>query len=802
MPNIADESGTVLSTSEEVGARWSRHFEAVHNPKVSITAVFPPAPKKMDDDSHILARPPTFEEVESVIKHLRSRKAAGGDAIAPELLKMGGPHLCRWVHELLLLCWEEEQVPQDWQDAVLVPLFKKKDPKLCDNYRGISLLSVVGKALATILLRRIISVVDSMLMEAQGGFRCGRGTVDQMFALRQAMERARDFYVKLCAAFIDISKAYDSVNREALWQVLPHYGIPLKLVRMVQALYHDPHAAVRTGDQLSPPFDVRCGVRQGCPLSSLLFNIFLDWVIRRALSEHKGGIPMVYKVTKQMDSWSGLQGGKSFTLRDLLYADDMAFLGTDAEVDTGLQLLDTEFTRHGLTISVSKTKILQVSSESRTIMERRKTKTYPTNLEFKCSSCEATFRNKAGLSSHERMHQRPRKAPTASTTEDSSSTEASAPLRCDMCGKEFPLKAMLTGHKKVCTGKPVGTCPICYIPFYTLKDHRLHRCKQAQNTVSEFLCPKCGVTMMMEGALEHLCICEVDRKYCPKCQTHFDKVLRCREHVCTASLPPMQCPGCRMGHTTISQLVKHARSCKEILQSQTSSARDSDIDSSDSTSPLWGDDDMPRRREFLLRGEPLEIVDHFVYLGGAVTKHSLMDVEVDRRIQAANTAFFLLSQCLWRRSEISLATKIKVYKSSVLSVLLYGSETWNLISTDLLRLRACYMRHLRGIMNKTLWHCQNRKLTNEDVLEKCNMPSIAELMRRKRLQWLGHVVRMDEERIPRKVLFSRIAGRTRECPAMRWSELIIGDLREAGCSGDFTKLALNRKQWENIYSAS
>ena len=104
-------------------------------------------------------------------------------------------------------------MPQEWKDATLVPLFKKKYRKICDNYRGISLLSVPGKVLALILLDRLQAIIEPQLMEAQCGFRKGRGTVDQLWVVRQVVERATEHRTPLYLCFIDLTKAYDSVNR-------------------------------------------------------------------------------------------------------------------------------------------------------------------------------------------------------------------------------------------------------------------------------------------------------------------------------------------------------------------------------------------------------------------------------------------------------------------------------------------------------------------------------------------------------------------------------------------------------------
>ena len=111
-------------------------------------------------------------------------------------------------------------MPQDWSDAVLVPIPKKGDLTRCDNWRGISLLDVVGKVAARILQGRLQELAEEVLPESQCGFRKGRGCSDMIFTVRQLIEKANEHKAKIFLVFIDLRKAYDSVPREALWVAL------------------------------------------------------------------------------------------------------------------------------------------------------------------------------------------------------------------------------------------------------------------------------------------------------------------------------------------------------------------------------------------------------------------------------------------------------------------------------------------------------------------------------------------------------------------------------------------------------
>lgn len=114
----------------------------------------------------------------------------------------------------------------------------------------------------------------------------------------------------LYANFIDFVKAFDSVYCPALWKILMHYGIPNKIISIIQMLYKDFHAKVICGTELSYSFPIQTGVRQGCLLSSLLFNVWIDWLMKATNRQANRRI-----------SWTFQK-----SLEDLDFADDIALL--------------------------------------------------------------------------------------------------------------------------------------------------------------------------------------------------------------------------------------------------------------------------------------------------------------------------------------------------------------------------------------------------------------------------------------------------------------------------------------------
>ncbi|KAJ0169314.1 hypothetical protein K1T71_015198 [Dendrolimus kikuchii] len=198
------------------------------------------------------------------------------------MIKYGGTCVRDAFLSLCNLCWRTGKVPKDWRRAVIVPLYKGKGSRMeCASYRAISLISTASKVYAKIIEKRMRVVSDGLLWDAQGGFRNGRGCMDQVFSLRNIVEKQLAMGRQVFCGFVDLEKAFDRVVRKDLWDILPGYGINGQLMRAVQSTYEGCMACVRVEGSLSPWFDVNIGVRQGCVLSALLFILYLDDCLQR-----------------------------------------------------------------------------------------------------------------------------------------------------------------------------------------------------------------------------------------------------------------------------------------------------------------------------------------------------------------------------------------------------------------------------------------------------------------------------------------------------------------------------------------
>jgi hypothetical protein len=177
---------------------------------------------------------PSASEGEAATAKLKRYKSPGADQIPAELIQAGGETLRSEIRKLIKLIWNKEELPHQWKESIAVPIHKKGDKTDCSNYRGISLLSTSYKILSNILLARLTPYADEIIGDYQCGFRRNRSTTDQIFYIRQILEKKWKFNETVHQVFIDFKKACDSARREVLYNILIEFGIPRKLVGLIK----------------------------------------------------------------------------------------------------------------------------------------------------------------------------------------------------------------------------------------------------------------------------------------------------------------------------------------------------------------------------------------------------------------------------------------------------------------------------------------------------------------------------------------------------------------------------------------
>lgn len=195
-----------------------------------------------------------------------------------------------------------------------------------------------------------------------------------------------------------------------------------------------------------------------------------------------------------------------------------------------------------------------------------------------------------------------------------------------------------------------------------------------------------------------------------------------------------------------------------------------------------------------VNGQRLAVADKFVYLGSTLSRSVNIDDEVAYRIARASAAFGRLRDKVWDRRGLRIETKLKVYRAVVLPSLLYACETWTVYSRHAKQLNAFHMRCLR-----TLLHIKwQDKVPDTEVLQRAEMESIHATLMRSQLRWAGHVHRMDDSRLPKRLLYGELSSGKRSLgrPKLRFKDTLKASLKQCDIPhATWEKTAEGRSGW-------
>jgi hypothetical protein len=655
MPLQADAGQLAVPPAAQAAA-FAQHFQQVLGGGLpvdpAVLASIDRAPNQQ------LERPPCLDEVVAAVRRLKTWRAADGQQLFGELLRTAGAASQHALHALVQLAWERG-VPEVARQAVLVPLLKRGDPTLRDNYRGIQLVSMLRKVLALVISARLVPWAEEQLLECQAGFRPQRSCADQLFSLRHLSDLVGARQQRLYLCFVDLRKAFDSINRDSLWAILRHRGLPEQLITVLRDLHTGTSCRVRVGGELSAAFPTTCGTQQGDPLAGTLFAIYFDHAVRDALEAAQAeaatsglelGVQLQYtlpaarltRLDQPRDGPTGTVG-----VAQLLLADDMVVLATSAAaLALFMRCLEAACKRWALVISGSKTECMVLDPRRLLPEERRRASTC-------CQRC------------------------CQPTPEDTM-------VLCDRCDQGWHIG---------CLQPPLAAVP---------------------GDAEDWLCPGCTAAAAVSG----------------------------------------------------------------------------------------GDASREAPVRITVAGVPVRWVSQFKYLGSQLSSDGGLAAELAYRIQLAAAAFWRLQQAVWRHACVPLTTKVTIYKVLVSSVLLYGSHAWAPTPAQLQRLELVQRQHLRHILGRARWRVspiaaalagaarvaaapvaaasttgngprrstrlaapvpvprpgnptaqQPRLLSNAELYALCAVQPIEQQLRRVRGRWLGHVLRMGDERLAKQLLF-------------------------------------------------
>ena len=183
--------------------------------------------------------------------------------------------LVKQLHEILYVIWREEKTPEIWETGIICSIFKKVYKLDCNNCRGITFLEIEYKVFCNGLNERLKEITENVLGEYQCGFRKNRSIFDQIFIIRQVMEKHYEHTQDLHMLFVDFKKAFDSIDRYKLYQVMEDMKIPYKLITLLKMKMKNTTASVKVTNKVSNSFTFNACVRQGDGLSTTLFLLAL-----------------------------------------------------------------------------------------------------------------------------------------------------------------------------------------------------------------------------------------------------------------------------------------------------------------------------------------------------------------------------------------------------------------------------------------------------------------------------------------------------------------------------------------------
>jgi hypothetical protein len=218
-------------------------------------------------------------EVEIAIEKLKRYKSPGIDQIPAELIQPGKIHYVMRSTSLLIVFGIRKNFQFSGRNLLLYLLIRrviKRTVVIIEEYH----LPTSYKIVSNIFLSRLTPYVDEIIEDHQCGFRRNRSTTDQIFCIRQILDKKWEYNGTVHQLYTDFSKAYGSVRREVLYKILLEFGIPRKLVRLIKTCLNETYSKIRIGKHLSGAFPVKNGLKQGDALSPVLFNFALEYDIR------------------------------------------------------------------------------------------------------------------------------------------------------------------------------------------------------------------------------------------------------------------------------------------------------------------------------------------------------------------------------------------------------------------------------------------------------------------------------------------------------------------------------------------
>ena len=302
--------------------------------------------KVTEEDTTKLNQPISKEEILMAIKSLGKNKATGTDGLSAEFYQFFADSLADFYHIVLEACYELRDLPASTREALICLLFKKGDKRLPKNWRPISLLNTDYKILAKILAARFRTLLPYLLSPDQNGFVAGRQLEDAVMMCQMVIDYLAINHESAFMVMLDQEKAFDRVDPAYLLDVLKAYSIPEYLINWVSTIYSLVPTKLCINGQITDNILLKSGVRQGCPLSPLLFVLSIE--------------PLA-NLIRNHPSYKGIELPNNTSIRVGMFADDTCFYAKDEEsISIIKEMTEIYANGSGGKANIDKTEILPI----------------------------------------------------------------------------------------------------------------------------------------------------------------------------------------------------------------------------------------------------------------------------------------------------------------------------------------------------------------------------------------------------------------------------------------------------------
>ena len=362
---LKNKHGKLATTDKENAEIFKEHFSKLYNNKTTTTydpTIIAELEQFRQPTNETLGQPPKWEEIRKALSKMENEKSPGPNKIPPEAFKnlqgLGYITLTNIIYDY----WTNENNNNPTYTKLgLTILPKKGDLTDTNNYRGIALGDICAKIISSIITTRLTKYLQKIGIEEQYGSQYNKGCPDATFSLKTALQIIKEHNLSSYVLFVDLVKAYDSVNRELLWEILEIYGIPIELIKIIKKLHNNVYYIINVGKEKQKIIGT-VGVKQGDNLGPILFIILVQAVSQTLDTHWKFNTPdfrmhgynqegnikynpdMMKKVRYQ-------KKGTPFTHFKSYYVDDAAFIFLNRkDIEEGAKLIKLHFSRFGLTV--------------------------------------------------------------------------------------------------------------------------------------------------------------------------------------------------------------------------------------------------------------------------------------------------------------------------------------------------------------------------------------------------------------------------------------------------------------------